>query len=259
MSKIFLGLNLLALVVLGGVLLGTGRSVGEYPAPAPGNDASRVENLATLVPTPAPPLPPIADLVETTSRPLFSPGRRPPAAQRAASVAVTHVEPLEVELMAVIIAPGLRGAIVRDRKGGGVTRLAEGESHEDWTLESVTPSGVVMTQASRREHLRLRAADSPYARIGASAARGDGIDSVERLLRGDVAALLLGAAASMPEQASTDLLRAEAANVVRSGAAGVDLARTLESISVEAKKLIREHADARAKPLRLRGHRRGNL
>ena len=58
---------------------------------------------------------------------------RPPAEAAAAPPA-----PLRLKLEGIAIAGGSRVAVLRNLSNKGLVQLAEGESHEGWTLDSLS-------------------------------------------------------------------------------------------------------------------------
>ena len=81
--------------------------------------------------------PPISQLVDMTERPLFYADRRMPEPE-VEEVAAPPPAPLRLKLEGIAIAGGSRVAVLRNLNGNGLVQLAEGESHEGWTLESIS-------------------------------------------------------------------------------------------------------------------------
>ena len=81
--------------------------------------------------------PPISQLVDMRERPLFYADRRMPEPEVEA-VAAPPPTPLRLKLEGIAIAGGSRVAVLRNLNGNGLVQLAEGESHEGWTLDSIS-------------------------------------------------------------------------------------------------------------------------
>ena len=81
--------------------------------------------------------PPVSQLVDMTERPLFYIDRRMPEPE-VEKVAPPPPTPLKLKLEGVAIAGGSRVAVLRNLNGNGLVQLTEGESHEGWTLESLS-------------------------------------------------------------------------------------------------------------------------
>ncbi|HSN52986.1 MAG TPA: hypothetical protein VLS87_10670 [Woeseiaceae bacterium] len=81
--------------------------------------------------------PPMAQLVDMMERPLFFPDRRmpEPEVQEAPPPPMT---PLRLKLEGIAIAGGARVAVLLNLNGKSLMQLTEGESHDGWTLDSVT-------------------------------------------------------------------------------------------------------------------------
>ena len=77
--------------------------------------------------------PPIGQFVDMTERPLFFPDRRMPVPE-----VETAAPPLRLKLEGIAIAGGSRVAVLRNLNGNSLVQLAEGESHDDWTLDELT-------------------------------------------------------------------------------------------------------------------------
>jgi len=80
--------------------------------------------------------PPLSQLVDMTERPLFYIDRRMP--EPPAAIAAAPPEPLQLKLEGIAIAGGSRVAVLRNLKDSALLQLAEGESHDGWTLDSIS-------------------------------------------------------------------------------------------------------------------------
>lgn len=83
------------------------------------------------------PAPPIAQFVDMLERPLFMPNRRMPEPE-VQKVAPPPPRPLQLKLEGIAIAGSSRVAVLRNLNGNILMQLAEGESHEGWTLDALT-------------------------------------------------------------------------------------------------------------------------
>lgn len=80
--------------------------------------------------------PPISQLVDMMERPLFYIDRRMPEPE--VEKAATPPAPLRLKLEGIAIAGGSRVAVLRNLNGNGLIQLAEGESHDGWTLDALS-------------------------------------------------------------------------------------------------------------------------
>ena len=80
--------------------------------------------------------PPISQLVDMMERPLFYIDRRMP--EPPAAIAAAPLKPLQLKLEGIAIAGGSRVAVLRNLNGNVLLQLAEGDSHDGWTLESLS-------------------------------------------------------------------------------------------------------------------------
>jgi hypothetical protein len=80
--------------------------------------------------------PPISQLVDMTERPLFYIARRMPEPEVEQAPAPPPA-PLRLKLEGIAIAGGSRVAVLRNLNGNGLVQLAEGETHEGWTLDEI--------------------------------------------------------------------------------------------------------------------------
>lgn len=81
--------------------------------------------------------PPISQLVDMMERPLFYIDRRMPEPEVEQAPAPPPT-PLRLKLEGIAIAGGSRVAVLRNLNGNGLVQLAEGESHDGWTLDALT-------------------------------------------------------------------------------------------------------------------------
>ena len=81
--------------------------------------------------------PPIGQFVDMMERPLFFPDRLMPEPEVEQALAPPPT-PLRLKLEGIAIAGGSRVAVLRNLNGNGLVQLAEGDSHEGWTLDELT-------------------------------------------------------------------------------------------------------------------------
>ena len=80
--------------------------------------------------------PPISQLVDMMERPLFFIERRMPKPE-VETAPQPPPTPLMLKLEGIAIAGGSRVAVLRNLNGNGLVQLAEGETHEGWTLDEI--------------------------------------------------------------------------------------------------------------------------
>lgn len=98
--------------------------------------------------------PTVSELVNMVERPLFYVDRRMPEPPIEA-VQAAPPRPLRLELEGVAIAGGSRVAVLRNIGGNGLLQLAEGESHDGWTLETVSSTTARFTRGDQVTELQL--------------------------------------------------------------------------------------------------------
>jgi hypothetical protein len=89
--------------------------------------------------------PPISQLVDMMERHLFYIDRRIPEPE-VQKVAAPPPTPLRLKLEGIAIAGGSRVAVLRNVNDNGLVQLAEGESHEGWTLESISSAAATFSR-----------------------------------------------------------------------------------------------------------------
>ena len=136
------------------------------------DDPSPPEPLPPLRAIAMPATSPLASFAEVWQRPLFMADRKP--------VAVTDTGDSssnlgDLELTGIIMTPGLKIALLRDRGKDTTVRVKEGTALADghWTLASLTPRSAIFDNGGERRELTLKvAAPEPLAkegqRVGAS-------------------------------------------------------------------------------------------
>ncbi|MGB5472038.1 MAG: hypothetical protein WBQ78_01005 [Gammaproteobacteria bacterium] len=99
--------------------------------------------------------PPIGMFDEILERPLFSEGRQPPAEPATSEKPVAKGPPVRLQLEGVVITPESRIVVVRDLGNNQLLQLAEGMSHQGWTVERVQSAGATFTRGEERLELAL--------------------------------------------------------------------------------------------------------
>jgi hypothetical protein len=148
-TQILIAANLvLALVVMGELLL---------PAQPEAAQIETDDNSSTALPDfgntriDAPSLSQLVDLLE---RPLFFPGRRMPQPE-IKKAAPPPPTPLRLKLEGIAIAGGARVAVLRNLNGAGLLQLAEGETHDGWTLDALTSTSAEFSRGAQTNELLL--------------------------------------------------------------------------------------------------------
>lgn len=98
-------------------------------------------------------------------RPLFTPGREPPPEPAIEAAPATPVTPLRLKIEGVAITDDARIAVVRDLGTNKILRLAEGNVHQGWVVETVDTTGARFRHGEQTQELFLDANKSGgYAR-----------------------------------------------------------------------------------------------
>lgn len=108
-------------------------------------------------------LAPLEDFSEIVDRPLFSETRRPyepeegeVAAEDLSDESGQESQRLVWQLVGVMISPQGREALVQHNVSKESMKVEQGEALDGWTVEQVSPGGVILSQGSRRHELELR-------------------------------------------------------------------------------------------------------
>ena len=110
--------------------------------------------------TPPPTVPPLQQYSEVWQRPLFSPTRTPEAASGVESGGSSG----DLQLTGVIMLPGLKMAILHDKKTGKDYRVVEGQSSQGGpTLVALHPRSAVVDASGSHLQLQLIPGPSPGA------------------------------------------------------------------------------------------------
>jgi len=121
------------------------------------DDAGTPEPLPPVRPLAMPPPSPLARFSEVWQRPLFMADRKPVAATDGED-ASSNIG--ELELTGIIMTPGLRMALLRDRGKDTTVRVKEGTALADghWTLTSLTARSAVFDNGGEHRELTLKVA-----------------------------------------------------------------------------------------------------
>ena len=93
--------------------------------------------------------PPISQLADMMDRPLFYVDRRMPQPE-IETAAPPPPKPLRLKLEGIAIAGGARVAVLRNLNGNGLLQLAEGDSHDGWTLDSLSSTIATFSRNGER-------------------------------------------------------------------------------------------------------------
>lgn len=83
----------------------------------------------------------LGNFTEILERPLFYKSRRMPSEPTVAALPVKPKAPLGLKLEGVAIRSDRRIALLRNTSDNQLVQLAEGMSHDGWTLQELTTSG----------------------------------------------------------------------------------------------------------------------
>jgi len=131
--------------------------VHDRAAPGPRNVVHSAADLPQFA------APSLAQFEQILGRPLFFEDRRMPVIPENIPEA-ERLEPLRLTLEGVAIGGGTRVAVLVDERERGQIRLAEGMSHDGWTLESVTSAGAEFRRGEELTRLELDNGDDPRRR-----------------------------------------------------------------------------------------------
>ena len=105
-------------------------------------------------------MPPIAAFGETVDRPVFSPTRRPPPAERGRDSAAQLGS---LVLVGLVIAPDGRRALIDHGQPPRIQRVTVGQEVEGWRVEAILPDRVVVHNGNARAELKLKDKAPPNA------------------------------------------------------------------------------------------------
>lgn len=148
-TQLLVAANLLVCTVIASQLAFPARP-GSQPESASVEDVANLPDFGNTKLNP----PPISELSDMTERPLFYVDRRMPEPPVEA-VQAAPPRPLRLQLEGIAIAGGSRVAVLRNVGGNGLLQLAEGESHDGWTLDSVSSTAARFTRGDQSTELQL--------------------------------------------------------------------------------------------------------
>lgn len=106
---------------------------------------------------------PLAEFIEITARPLFSPSRRPPPPEIAdatpeapAANPAAAPETNQFMVIGIVIAPDEKVALLKQlRKNNEIVHVKEGETLSEWTVAQISPESVTMQQQGVTDVVKL--------------------------------------------------------------------------------------------------------
>lgn len=98
---------------------------------------------------------PFSDFSEVLERPLMFADRRMPPEPEAAPVQAKPKVPLRLKLEGVATSAESRVALLRNTTNNQLLQLAEGMSHDGWTLEKISVSGASFRRGDEITELLL--------------------------------------------------------------------------------------------------------
>jgi len=98
--------------------------------------------------------PALADLDDMLERPLFFGDRRIPQPEKI-ETPPPPPKPLQLKLQGVALAGGSRVAVLRNMSNKFLLQLVEGEMHDGWTLDEVTPTSARFSRGGQITELTL--------------------------------------------------------------------------------------------------------
>ena len=127
-----------------------------HAQPGTANAAVRADDGATLPEfgNTSIPAPPIGQFVDMLERPLFMPDRRMPKPE-VKKAAPPPPKPLQLKLEGIAIAGGARVAVLRNLRGAGLLQLTEGDTHDGWTLDTLTSTSATFRRGAQTNELIL--------------------------------------------------------------------------------------------------------
>ena len=131
-------------------LLGSARIEGSESIVS-GQGAAELPSISEAVYLP----PRLDDMTEILDRPLFFADRKMPPEPKPGTEPVAPPTPLRLTLEGVAITSESRIAVLRNLNNNQLLQLEEGMSHEGWTLDGVTASGVSFKRGAQVADLTL--------------------------------------------------------------------------------------------------------
>jgi hypothetical protein len=99
--------------------------------------------------------PMLADLNEMLNRPLFFDDRRMPEPPKEEVAPPPPPKPIRLKLIGVALAGGSRVALLRNLVNNQLVHLAEGETHDGWSLDTVGEQSASFSRGSQVAELPL--------------------------------------------------------------------------------------------------------
>jgi len=130
------------------LLAGTAYREMAEPAAATSTPAAPVAAEPAIPPSPRFTLAPIERFSETARRPLFSETRRPPPPAQAA-------DQTSFAIAGIVLSADQRGAILVHGAPPILTRVAEGQEIDGWTVQSIDAEHVVLARGAAEQQLKL--------------------------------------------------------------------------------------------------------
>jgi len=136
-----------------------------------GTSAARRQSDPFLAPSAADlALPPLESFSETLNRPLFTATRRPPSPlaalqgqQPPAPQAPERTGPKGEKLVigtyllnGIVVTPEQKLVLLKHAVSGKSLRVAEGETLDDWKVETIAPEYVILRRGDREERTSIR-------------------------------------------------------------------------------------------------------
>lgn len=114
------------------------------------NDEASLPEFGSAALTP----PALADLGEMLERPLFYDDRRMPEPPKD-ETPPPPPKPLMLNLQGVALAGGSRVAVLRNTSNKSLLQMVEGEIHDGWTLDEITPTAARFSRGAKTAELTV--------------------------------------------------------------------------------------------------------
>ena len=150
-----IGLTSKALIAANGVLALIVLLQLAFPAAPFVDNVQKDGDVATLLPDFGETItnPPVMDdLPDMLKRPLFFVARRMPGPE---AVAPPPPTPLRLKLEGIALSGGVRVAVLRNLANNQLEQLEEGDTHDGWTLVSITANSASFSRGEQRTDLPL--------------------------------------------------------------------------------------------------------
>ena len=107
---------------------------------------------------------PLGDYSEVLERPLLFSDRRMPPEPEVQAAQAKPLSPLRLELEGVAISAESRVALLRNTSTNQLLQLAEGTSHDGWTLEKLSTSGATFRRGEEVAEIVLEVTSNDQRR-----------------------------------------------------------------------------------------------